>query len=84
MIKISSNKIKTKYDEICELARVSHLKYAITKINQAIILIHKDARKIRFNYTNHLHKMLVRQSEHRIHKSRLKMKTLVKNMYARW
>jgi len=40
----------------------------ISKINQAIILIHdtvynKDVRKIRFDFMAHLHKMMARQSE---------------------
>ncbi len=57
-----------KYEEMCELAGISHLKYELTEINQAIILIHdcvytKDARKIIFNFTDHLHKMMKRQSE---------------------
>jgi len=53
---------------MCELSGISHLKYELIKINRAIILIHdcvytKDARKIIFNFTDHLHKMMIRQSE---------------------
>ncbi len=59
-------KSKLKYNEICEEARLSHFKYALFKINQAILLIHdcvyiKDARKIRFEFNDHLEKMMERQ-----------------------
>jgi len=59
-------KSKFKYKELCEEARQSQLKYALSKINQAILLIHdcvciKDARKIRFEFNDHLDKMMERQ-----------------------
>jgi hypothetical protein len=47
---------------------MAHLNYAISKINQSIILIHdfvytKDARLIQFDFIEHLNKMMDRQSQ---------------------
>ena len=48
---------------------MAHLNYAISKINQSIILIHDfvckimDARLIQFDFIEHLNKMMDRQSQ---------------------
>jgi hypothetical protein len=65
-LETSLKESKFKYKELCEEARQSQLKYALSKINQAILLIHdcvciKDARKIRFEFNDHLDKMMERQ-----------------------
>jgi hypothetical protein len=61
-------KTKTKFEYMCEIARLAHLSYAISKINQIIVLIHdcvytKDARLIRFEFIEHLNNIMDRQSE---------------------
>lgn len=53
---------------MCELARMAHLNYAISKTNQIIVLIHdcvytKDARLIRFEFIEHLNNMMDRQTQ---------------------
>jgi hypothetical protein len=39
-LNIRKLKSTTKFEDICELARMARLNYAISKINQAITLIH--------------------------------------------
>ena len=56
------------FKEMCVSARMAHLKYTISKINQAILLIHEcvytiDARLIRFEFIAHLNNMMTRQSQ---------------------
>ena len=75
-INIQKLKTTTKFEEMCEIARLAHLNYAISKINQITLLIHdcvytKDARLIRFEFIENLNNMMDRQSEqfHEIEKS---------------
>jgi len=56
------------FKEMCISARMAHLKYTISKINQAILLIHECvytiyARLIRFEFIAHLNNMMTRQSQ---------------------
>jgi hypothetical protein len=53
------------FEEMCESARMAHVKFTISKINQAILLIHDcvytmDARIIRFELIDNV---MTRQSQ---------------------
>ena len=67
-INIRKLKATMKFEEMSRQARMAHLNYAVSKINQIIVLIHdcvytSDARLIRFEFIEHLNNMMDRQSE---------------------